>query len=222
MANNTVVLPIDIVIQGSLSATTFTVPANAVTNASIISTAAIARTKLAEEEQAVYRIPLQSCRSNTGLVLNATGGDTLFSIANGGYGVGTLTLKAEEAVSETETTTLCFEFALPPEYIAAGTVNIAIQCKVDSSGAGNASVETLDCEVWELADAGTVGSDLVSTTIQTIATDAFAAYTFAVTATSLVAGDKVLVFVRTAITEDAGTAVYAVIGNIEVRLDIKG
>jgi len=222
MADSPMIIPVDVTILGTLYADTFTVPADAVTNTSIISTAAIVRSKMAEEEQAVYRIPLQDCRSNTGLVLNATGGDTLFSIANGGYGVGTLTLKAEEALSETETTTLCFEFALPPEYMAAGTAKIAIECKVDSSGAGNASVETIDCEVWELADAGTVGSDLVSTTIQTITTDAFATYTFTINAGGLVAGDKILVFVRTAITEDAGTAVYAVIGNIEVRLDIKG
>ena len=223
MANNAIVIPADIVIQGSLYATTFTVPNDAVTNASIISSAAITRAKLAEEEQAVYRIPLQDCRSNTGLVLNATGGDTLFSIANGGIAAGTLTLKGEEAISETETTTLCFEFAMPPEYMAAGAANIAIECKVDESGAGNATTETIDCLAWELADAGTATAILASSAQDMSANgDVFATYTFTPTATDLVAGDKILVFIRTIVTEDAGTAVYAVIGNIEVRLDIKG
>jgi len=183
-----------------------------------------ARAGLTQDDAAVYRIPLQNCRSNTGLVLDATGGDTLFSIANGGIGVGTLTLQGEEAVSETETTTLCFEFALPPEYVASETVTVAVECKVDESGAGNAITETIAMEAYELGDDGTVGANLASGGAQDMSGggDTFNTYTSTITDAGLVAGDKLLLFVQTVITEDAGTAVYAVIGNIEVRLDIKG
>jgi len=182
------------------------------------------RANLVQDDAAVYRIPLQNCRSNTGLVLDASGGDTLFSIVNGGFGTGTLTLKGEEAVSETETTTLCFEFALPPEYVASETVTVAVECKVDDSGAGNAATETIEIEAYELGDDGTVGVNLASGGAQDMSggSDAFATYTSTITDADLAAGDKLLVFVQTVIEEDNGTAVYAVIGNIEVRLDVKG
>ena len=183
-----------------------------------------ARSGLTQDDAQVYRIPLMGCRSNTGLVLDATGGDTLFSIVNGGFGTGTLTLKGEEAVSETETTTLCFEFALPPEYVADETVTVAIECKVDESGAGNATTETIEIEAYELDDEGAVGSNLASGGAQDISGngDGFNTYTSTITDTGLAAGDKLIIFVQTVVTEDAGTAVYAEIGNIEVRLDIKG
>jgi len=217
-------IPGNLIVEGELVAGTMALPAACVNNAQVGAAAGIVRTKLAEDSGAVYRIPLQACRSNTGLVLDATGGDTLFSIANGGFGVGTLTLKGEEALSETETTTLCFECALPPEYIAGDSVVLAVECKVDESGAGNATVETIDAECYELADAGTVGSDLIDLAAQdmTGAGDVFATYTWTVDATGLAAGDKLIFYVRTIVTEDAGTAVFAVLGNIEVRLDIRG
>ena len=189
-----------------------------------IPTGALTRAMLAQEDLAVYRIPLQNLRSNTGLVLDATGGDTLFSIVNGGMGVGTLTLKGEEAISEAETTTLCFEFAVPPEYVAGQTIEIDVEAKCDSSGAGNASAETIQIEAYKMADAGTVSADLADGGAQSMAAagDVFATYTSVVTPTGLVAGDKLMIFVQTVITEDAATAVFAVIGNIEVQLDIKG
>ena len=212
----------DVVIGGDLAASTMTLADASVTNATVAAAAAIVRSKLAEDSAAVYRIPLQTCRSNTGLVLDATGGDTLFSIANGGYGVGTLTLKGEEAISETETTTLSFEFPLPPEYIAGDTITLAATVKVDESEDGNATTETVDAACYELADDGTVGSDLIGTAAQTITTDGFVTYTWTVTAAAVSPGDKLIFFLQTIVTEDAGTAIYAVIGNIEVRLDIRG
>ncbi len=200
------------------------IAAGQILNADINAAAAIARSKLAQEDLAVYRIPIQNCRSNTGLVLDVTGGATLFSIVNGGFGTGTLTLKGEDALSNTKTDTLCFEYPLPPEYVDGQTIEVDVEVKVDSSGAGNASVETLQVEAWLLGDAGAVGSDLASGGAQNLAAggDVFQTITSSITPTGLVAGDKLIIFVQTVITEDAATAVFAVIGNIEVQLDIKG
>ena len=182
----------------------------------------IDRDEIALESLARYPVALQSCRSNTGLALDATGGDTLFSIVNAGIGVGTLTLKGEEALSETEITTLCFEFALPPEYIANEDVKINVQAKYDDSSGGTVGAKTIDCEVYELGDDGTGGSDLCTTAAQTLTTS-FADYSFTVTDTALTAGDRLIVYVQTVIEETAGGgALFAVIGSIEVQLDIRG
>ncbi len=52
--------------------------------------------------------------------------------------------------------------------------------------------------------------------------DGFQTITFSVNPTGVVAGDKLMIYVQAVVEEDNGTAIFAVIGNIEVRLDIKG
>ncbi len=184
----------------------------------------LARTKLLQDDVAVYRIPLQTCRSNTGLVLNATGGDTLFSITNGGFGVGTLVLTGEDCDNETETTTLCFEYPIPIEYVASETITVAVEVKADDSGAANLTTETIEVEAYELADAGTVGANLAGGGAQDLSggSDAFATYTSTITDAGLVAGDKLLIYVQIVLVENAATGISAIIGNIEVQLDVKG
>ncbi len=184
----------------------------------------LARSKNLQEDATIYRIPLQNCRSNTGLVLDATGGDTLFSIVNGGFGVGTLTLKGEEAISEIETTTLCFEIAVPPEYVAGEIIDVVVEVKVDESGAGNAVTETVEIEAYELANAGTVGGNLVAGGAQDLSGggDGFQQKTFIVSPAGVAPGDKLMIYLQTVVEEDNGTAIFAVIGNIDTGLDIKG
>lgn len=184
----------------------------------------LARTNLLQDNFSVYRIPLQTCRSNTGLVLNATGGDTLFSISNGGFGVGTLVLLGEDADNETETTTLCFEFPIPIEYVASEAITVAIKAKADDSGAANLTTETIEVEAYELADAGTVGANLAGGGAQDMSGggDAFATYTSTITDADLVAGDKLIIYVQIVLVENAATGVSAEIGNIEVKLSVKG
>ena len=84
------------------------------------------------------------------------------------------------------------------------------------------SVKTIDCEVYEIAEAGTAGSDICSTAAQNLTTS-MAQYTFVVTDTDLVRGDLLRVFIRTVITESGGTgAQKAEIGGASVIMDIRG
>ena len=215
-----------IIQNGQSGATsTFTLPTAASGYIALTSSAAgaIGRADLTEDALARYQIPLHSCRSNTGLVLDATGGDTLFKIVNGGYAAGTLTLAGEDAENETELTTLCFEFCLPPEYVADADAKVIVNAKYVNTGTATATTKTVDVIAWEVGDDGTAAAILASSP-QTI-TESFVDYTFTLTDTNLTAGDRILVYVQTNCVEGGaggGKFITAHIGSIEVQLDIKG
>jgi hypothetical protein len=208
---------------GTLDISGATVTYRAVANADVSASAAIVRTKMALENATVYRQPLQQMRNIDGTVMDATGGAGLFSIANGGFGVGTLVLDSEEVQNNTKNDYLCFEFAIPPEYVADDDVVVAVDIIADDSGAANLSTATLEIEAYELADNGTVGANLAAGGAQDLTgSDAYQTITSAITDTGLVAGDKLMVMMHLQLIEDANTALTAHIGNIEVRLDIQG
>jgi hypothetical protein len=182
----------------------------------------VEKSQITQVALARYQQRLQSdIRNADGTVLDATGASTKFKIVVGGYGSGTLKLQGRNANGGTVTDTLAFEFAFPPQYDDDDDVRVVCHMKVDDS-AGTVGTKTLDCQVYELGDAGTVGSDLCSTTILTT-TNSFADYTFIVTDSGLVFGDRIIVFLRTVVQETAsGGNIFAQIGNIEMHIDIKG
>ncbi|MFH1731830.1 MAG: hypothetical protein ABIF82_09295, partial [Planctomycetota bacterium] len=80
-----------------------------------------------------------------------------------------------------------------------------------------------DCEAYELATAGTTAGDICATTIATLTATTMTDVAFTITPTDLVAGDKLLVFLRVAIQETIGGGdITANIGDIQVKCDIKG
>ena len=180
------------------------------------------RSTLTQEALERYPISLMSgVRNADGTVLDATGASTKFKIVPGGYGSGTLTLQGRNANNSTQTDTLCFEFAIPPEYDDSADVKLVVHCRVNDS-AGTVGTKTVDAEVYELTDAGAVGSDICATTIQTIS-NSFADYTFTITDAGLVGGDRIIVFVRAVIQETAsGGDIFSLIGSMEIQMDIKG
>ena len=165
------------------------------------------------------RLSLMTCRNADGTVLDATGAATAFAINAGDWGTGTLTLLGADAVGAAITSTLCFEYTLPDNYIADTDVKLMIRAKYDDGEGGSSPTCTIDAEAYELDDSGAVGSDLVTTAVQSL-TNAFADYTFVMTDTGLAAGDRLMVLVRTVITEGGGSfALFSVIGSIEMQTD---
>ncbi len=168
------------------------------------------------------RLSLMLCRNADGTVLDATGSATAFLINAGNWGTGTLTLLGADAVGASITSTLCFEYVLPDNYIADADVKLMIRAKYDDGEGGSSPTCTINAEAYELDDAGAVGSDLVVTAVQNL-TNAFADYTFVLTDTGLAAGDRLMVLVRTAVTEGGGSfALFSAIGSIEMQSDRQG
>ena len=181
----------------------------------------LARAQLAAEALARYQIPLTGLRNEDGSVVDATGGNGLFSVFAGGWGTGTLLLYGEAAQNGTETSGFCFEFILPPEYVADADVTLVLHARYTASG-GTPGTTEIDAEVYELDDAGTPGSDLCATACQSL-TASFADYTFTITDADLTPGDRLLVIVRTTIQETAdGGTITPEIGSVELQLDVRG
>jgi len=169
-----------------------------------------------------YPVPLCSLRYADGDPVNATGAAGDPKLIMGGWGSGTGILQGEDAHGTTKTETVCLEFPVPECYDDGQDVKITVTARVNDSGAGTMSVKSIDCEAYEVAEAGTAGADLCATAAQTLTTS-MAQYTFVVTATGLVRGDMLMVLVRTVITESGGTgAQKAEIGGVSLLADIKG
>lgn len=182
---------------------------------------AVTRADLIEEALVRYQQPLMACRNADGTVMDATGGAGLFAITPGGWGTGTLILAGEDAQNNTKTDTLMFEAVLPAEYVAGGDLKLNVNAQYDVS-AGTTITATVDVQVYKLGDDGTVGSDLCATAAIALTTS-FGDKAFTITATGLVAGDRLMALVQTAVTEagNTGTAT-AQIGSIELQADIQG
>jgi len=206
---------------GTLDISGATVTYRAIANADVAADAAIARSKLAEEALAVYGIPFTALRNASAVALVAAAEDNEFGLTSAGFGTGTLVIDGDPASAESETSTLMFEFILPPEYVAAGDVNLVITAR---ESVGTATVATTySCEAYESDGEAGAGSDLAGSPDVTDITNNWQTSTTAITAAGLVAGDRLIVFVRL-VTDDTGGTVGTVaqIGKVELHIDIKG
>lgn len=167
-----------------------------------------------------HRIPLQLCRNNDGTVMDATGGAGLFAIANGGFGTGGITLDGEAASGNVKTDDLNFEFTLPDNYIASGTVQLAITCR-ESVGAATVST-TLTADVRESDGDGTASLDLGGAFDESDVVDSWQTRTKTITDADLLPGDILQVYVKIT-TNDTGGGVGTVaqIGDIDIKCDVE-
>ena len=177
-----------------------------------------------QEQVALQVYPMSIChlRYANGTVLDATGATGNPKLVMGGWGSGTGIIQGQDAHGTTKTETVVALFPLPECYDDGQDIKVTVTARVNDSGAGTMSVKTIDCECYKIAEAGTAGSDLCTTAAQNLTT-IMAQYTFTITATSLVRGDLLRIFIRTVITESGGTgAQKAEIGGVSVQMDIRG
>lgn len=169
-----------------------------------------------------YPVPITSMRYASGAVVDPTGAAGNPQLVMGGWGSGTGLLRGQNAHGTTKTETVAFDFRLPECYDDGQDIKVTVTARVYDTGSGTMSVKTVDCEAYKIAEAGTGGSDICATAAQAITTT-MAQKTFVVTATGLVRGDLLRIFLRTVITESGGTgAQKAEIGGATVQLDIRG
>lgn len=182
---------------------------------------AIPRVNLAEDS-IEYPVPLLQWRYANGDVLNATGAAGNPRLVMGGWGSGTGILQGEDAHGTTKTETVCFDFVLPPEYKAASDIYFYVAGRVYDTGSGTMSTKTIDVEAYEITGYGTAGADICADAAQNLTTN-MGWYIFAITATNLVAGDRIRVLARITITESGGTgSQYAQFGGATFLLTVRG
>ena len=179
------------------------------------------RSKMEQENTVRYSIPLTAFRWADGSIPNTTGAAGKPKVVMGGYGSGTGIFQGEDAQSSAKTETLAFDFAIPECYVAGQTVQVSVTARYNDAGSNTVAQKSLDCEGYEVTEAGTAGSDLCATAAQTL-TGSMAAYTFAITADNLSAGDLIRVFLRTVLQGDGSGVLKMELGGASVKLDIKG
>jgi len=179
------------------------------------------RTRLLQEDAVPYRIPLSAFRWADGLIPETTGAAGKPKLVMAGYGSGDGHFLGEDSKDAAKTETIVFDFSLPAEYVAGQTVTVTVTAQYTDAGTSTMTTKTIDCEAYKIAEAGTAGSDICATAIQTL-TSSMAQYSFTVTPASLSAGDSIRVFLQIITEGDTSAATKGKFGGASVALDIKG
>lgn len=161
---------------------------------------------------AVIQVPLTEMRTNTGAVLSASSGSGFFGISNT---TGTsLALTSAAANSTTVTSTALYELVMPYNF-SGGNFNITVNAAI-TIGAGTLTTKTVAAHCYLLANAGTSGADLVTTTAITFTANTAADYVFSVTGATVTGGARLIITVVTVITETAGSNVTNTVNSVRL------
>lgn len=151
-------------------------------------------------------------------VFSQDGAPTAAAAAAGDFGLtctpGTaLYLIGEVANNNTKTDKALIEFVVPQSYVAGQDLSVVVNCDLD--GAGTSGTKTIDCEAWVQANAGTGTVDICATAAQSFSATA-TDYTFTLTGTTVVPGDKLLIQLTMVLQETAATAINGRINSIRI------
>jgi len=206
---------------GTLDVSEATVVYRSILNADISPSAAIVRSKLAQDALARYTVAWQAFKkADLVTPLAATGDGTNLGLAAGTHGTNGPHLIGSGANNNSKTETTRFTFTLPAEYDAGETITIRCHGRVDV--VANASA-TLDVQCYENDREAGISADLCATGAQSINSASWADKDFTITPTALVAGDSLDVELTTVVDDTGGGGTCkAQIGQVEFLLDIRG
>jgi hypothetical protein len=211
-----------VVFTDTVSFTTVTLPANAVTNSTVIAGAEIGRAKLALESKK-YLIPLTDLRVWDAMQTNlpGTGAADDLALIGGTFGTGSPSIQTGDVKASSTTRRARFLVPLPAEYENAGTVTLRASAGMVTTVSDTTA--TIDFEVYESNKTTGIGSDLCATAATTINSLTFGDKDFSITAAGLVAGDLLDVRVSIAVVDGAtATAVIGAIGSLELICQVRG
>jgi hypothetical protein len=191
-------------------------------NAGLSASAAIARSKLAQDALALYTIPLTSLRvwDSHALLPSAGAADDL-GLVSGTFGTEPPHLSANDLGAAAATTRYARgEYQLPAEYDDGQSVSFRVSAATQTAIADVSC--TVDFEVYESDEDLTLSADLVTTAATSMNSVTFANYDFVVTPTGLIAG-SVLDFRIAIACNDAATAIVEpTIASLKLMCDIRG
>lgn len=204
-----------------------TCPANSVNNAAITATAAIARSKLAQDTNVEFNIPFTHLRvwdDLSSLLPSAAAADDL-GLVDGTFGTDAPKVQAGDLKAAGATTRYArFLRELPAEYDDAATVSVRIRAAMETTVADTSCTVDVECYLLN-KDGGLNGSptDLCTTAATSMNSLTDANYDFTLTESNLVTGSILDVRIAIACNDAAtGTAVTPTINSIALLCDIKG
>lgn len=214
----------DLRVIGHIGAATMTLPANCVSNSHIKSDAAIARSKLAQDNLATYPVQLTDFRVHDDLAANlpATSSNDDLGLHTDDPATGSPSLRSYDVKGAGAVTLYArTQINLPPEYVDGETVTIRLHTGMLTTISDGTA--TVDVECYESDEEGGVGADLCSTVAQSCNSLTLEDKDFAITSTGLAAGDILDVRIAMAINDGTtGATVQGIIGAVKLLCDIKG
>ena len=198
-------------------------PDGGIRNVDINSTAAIDRTKLAQQTTQIFPIPLIDARvwDDVRALVPATAANDDLGMITGTWGTDAPTLQSGDGKATTITRRALLQFRLPPNYVAAGTCVIRVRGGMVTTVSDTSAA--VDLEVYKADLDGGVGSDLCQTASTTINSLSKVNVDFTIDGSGLVAGDLLYLRVTVAITDGAtGTAVIGELSDFQARLTTQG
>ena len=183
------------------------------------------RSYLTQDNFAAYAITPQQLRIHDAYAtpISAAASDDLGISTGGTFGTDAPYISAGDLKAAGATTRRArFLFTLPPEYVTAESVRVAVIAGMVTTVADGSC--TIDVEAFKTAHTSLAsGSDLVTTALQSINSTSFAEKDFELTSSGLAAGDTMDIRISITCTDTATvTAVIPAIGHLWVALDVKG
>lgn len=179
---------------------------------------------LRQTDNAVFPIPLADLRvwDAYGTNLPATAAADDLGLVGGTFGTAPPMVQAGDLKAAGATTRYARVQVIVPEcYVAAETLSIVISAGMKTTVADTSC--TVDVEAYRADKISGISADLCATAAQSINSLVFASKTFAITATTLSAGDVLDMRIAIACTDAAtGTAVTPTIAGLDLCCDIKG
>jgi hypothetical protein len=219
----TTVINEDVRVNAALVATSLRSGTASLVNADIAASAEIARSKLAQDTNQAFSVPLTQFRTWDALAVNlpATPGADDLGLDNATFGTGSPHLTAGDLGAAGSTTRYArAHVVVPVEYDDGQTFTIRLH-----SGCLTAVSDTTctcDVELYRSDEATGISADLCSTAATTCNSLTFSDVDFVITPTTLVSGDTLDLRVAL-ICNDAATAVVEpVIGAVQLLCDVRG
>lgn len=207
---------------GTLDVSGATVTYRAIVDADVSASAAIARSKLAQDALAVYGVPLHVMRKTGDNTLLPTAADnTNLGHTVGAHGTNSPKLTGDAAAGGTETEKARFSFVLPAEYDNGQTVTLRVHARTSDLAITSS---TLDAEVYESDKEAGISADLASPAAQNINSASWADKDFTIDPTALISGDLLDIELTVVMNDGGGggDGVTVEIGAVQLLLDIKG
>jgi hypothetical protein len=199
------------------------IPSGEIVNSMLSQNAAVERTKLAQEILK-DNTPLELLRVHdafqTSLPTSASSDDLGKVI--GTFGTDAMTIQTSDAKNTSVTQRARFVYRVPMQYVSGQPISVVAWAGMRTTVANGTA--TIDFEVYKKNDStGLVGSDLVTTSAQSINSLTAADEAFTIDPTGLTSGDELDVRVTIAITDSATpTAVIGRIMKMYMLLSVKG
>lgn len=207
----------------SVNSVILNIPVNSLPATVLTTGAEILTAQIKQRPYATTAVPLTSCRTWDAMATNLPAAAALddMGLVTGTPGTDAPMLSAGDVKATSSTRKAAFELEVPANYEDGQSFEIRLRAAVETTVADTSC--TVDLQVYEPDGTGAVGGDICATSAQSINSVTPANYDFAITASGLAAGDKLICVLSIAYVDAAtATAVTPVVYSILRRCDTRG